>query len=85
MKKRKSNLKISVGQRTKKLWLADDIVKFDNLCKQLNYPNAVVQKQASEEMFLMQSRLGHDVCMAMGIHIDAGLPLVDGPRMVMPQ
>lgn len=85
MKKRKSKLKISVGQRPKKLWLADDIVKFDKLCRQLNYPNAVVQKQASEEMFLMRTRLGHEVCMAMSMHIDAGQPLVDGPRMVMPQ
>lgn len=78
MKKRK--MKVEVRPRAKREWSASEITEFDNLLKQVNYPNNVVQHRAKNALGVFKLRHGHAKCLAMALHLDAGGGLVAGPR-----
>lgn len=79
MKKRK--MQVVVRPRTQRQWLASEITEFDSLLKQLEYPNAVVQKQARQAMGRFTLAHGSAKCNAMAAHLDAGGELVSGPHV----
>lgn len=78
MKKR--NRVIAVTAR-KPQWLEADIVEFDKLLQRLEYPNAVVQRQARNAMGAFTLRHGSSKCGAMAAHLDAGGGMVKGPMI----